>query len=317
LGEAVDNESYHGFSRNTLILSIILNIALASSAGYLYFLSRSQGSLIDGLSDDVNELTESVNMHEQQMSMLNNQLEYYMDLANYYSNKSTSENGASAPIGHTTIPIVAVHTIQNRFNVEYEGVVMECEIELVEGAGRVLVDTVPMIGIDIQSSVRTATLVVEELAGLSFSNTDIVLTIRGTQEVDVVEGTQEVDVVDGGSAGAAITVALLAAVNNQELDESVYVTGTIKSDATIGEIGGAVYKALAVVELGATKFLVPKGQETIVVYQPKTVERFGRTRLIYDKVYMSLEEYLAEKGYVLDVIEVESIQEAYEIFSLS
>lgn len=308
MGEAVDEKSYHGFSRNTLVLSVILNIALASSAGYLYFLSRSQGSLIEGLSDDVNELTESVNMHEQQMSMLNNQLEYYMDLANYYSNKSTSENGASAPIGHTTIPIVAVHTIQNRFNVEYEGVVMECEIELVEGAGRVLVDTVPMIGIDIQSSVRTATLVVEELAGLSFSNTDIVLTIRGTQEVDVV---------DGGSAGAAITVALLAAVNNQELDESVYVTGTIKSDATIGEIGGAVYKALAVAELGATKFLVPKGQETIVVYQPKTVERFGRTRVIYDKVYMSLEEYLAEKGYVLDVIEVESIQEAYEIFSLS
>ena len=301
----INNKPYHDPSRNTIILSIILNVALASLSGYLYFLSRSQDNLIDSMTEDLNDLTDSVNKHEQQMNMLNNQLEYYTDLANYYSNKSTSGNGASAPIGYTTIPIVAVHTIQNRFNVEYEGVVMECEIELVKGSGRVLVDTVPMIGMDIQSSVRTATFVVEKLTGLSFSDTDIVLTIRGTHEVDIV---------DGGSAGAAITVALLAAVNNQELDESVYVTGTINSDATIGEIGGTVYKALAVAELGATKFLVPKGQKTIVIYQSKTVEIFGRTRVIYDKVYMSLEKYLAESGYVLDVIEVESIQEAYEIF---
>ena len=308
MDDTVKNNSYNGFARNILILSIILNVVLASLSGYLYSLNSSQGSLIDSLMDDVNELTESVNMHEQQLSMLNTQLEYYMDLANYYSNQSSSENGASVPIGFTSIPIVAVHTIQNGFNVEYEGVVMECEIELVAGSGRVLVDTVPIIGIDIQSSVRTATLVVEEITGLSFSNIDVVLTIRGTQEADIV---------DGGSAGAAITVALLAAASDQELDESVYMTGTIKSDATIGEIGGVAYKALAVAELGATKFLVPKGQETIVIYQPKTVERFGRTRVIYEKIYMSLEEYLAGKGYVLDIIEVESIQEAYDIFSLA
>ena len=303
---AVDNKSSNRFSMNILILSISIIFLLTLSTGYLFFLNMSQENLIDNLTNDINELTESINMQEQQLNMLLKQTEYYRDLANFYSNQSTFRNGTQAQHGYSTIPIVAVHSIQNGFNIDYEAIVMTCEIELVEGSGRILVDTVPMIGIDLQSSVRTATLVVESLTGLSFSNTDIILTIRGTQEIDTV---------DGGSAGAAITVALLAAVNNQELDSSVYITGTIMSDAKIGEIGGVVYKAIAVAELGGTKFLIPYGQKNIILYQAVTEERFGRTRVTYEKVYVNLEEYLLEKGYNLDIIEVESIQDAYNIFS--
>ena len=93
------------------------------------------------------------------------------------------------------------------------------------------------------------------------------------------------------------------------------MTGTIKSDKTVGEIGGTAYKALAVAEQGAEKFLVPKGQNTILVYQPKTVNFFGRSITTYERLYMDLEEYLAEQGYLIDIVEVESIEQAYEIFS--
>ena len=293
-------------TRSVLIFSVIVNIILASFTGYFFQLNTSQKNQIDELTNTINETMESIRFLELQLNMSTTQLDYYMELADFYSNQTTSQNGASSLIGESTIPIVALQTIRKGFNVEYKGVVMEAEVDLVEGDGRVLVNTVPMIGIDIQSSVRTAVLVVEELSGVSFSKTDVILTIRSVQEADVV---------DGGSAGAAITIALLAAVNNQALVEGIYMTGTIKSDKTVGEIGGTAYKALAVAEQGAEKFLVPKGQNTILVYQPKTVNFFGRSITTYERLYMDLEEYLAEQGYLIDIVEVESIEQAYEIFS--
>ena len=292
-------------AKTLLILSIIANVILALFSGYIVQLNFGQKSQIEDLTTSLNEVMESIRLMEQQLNMSTTQLEYYMELADYYSNQTTYQNGAPSVLGHSVIPIVAVRTIQKGFNIEYEGIVLEAEIELVEGSGRILVNTVPMIGIDIQSSVRTAVLVVEELTSVSLSQTDVVLTIRGTQEVEIV---------DGGSAGASITVALLAAVNNQDVKGGIYMTGTIKNDKAVGEIGGVAYKALAVAELGAEKFLVPEGQATIVVYKPKTVKFFGTRITTYERSYMDLEDYLLEQGYTLNVIEVESIEQAYEIF---
>lgn len=306
MDEFVEERPRRDSSRLILVSSVVFNIVLASLAGYAIWVNGGQRSQIDGLTDTLNEVTESVNLLEQQLNMSQQQLEYYIELANYYSGLAASNDAASGVMGQSSIPIVAVRTVQRGFTVEYQGVVMEAEVELVEGSGRVLVDTVPMIGIDIQTSVNTAVLVVEELAGVSLSKTDVVLTIRADEEVDVV---------DGGSAGAAITVALLAAVTDQEIAEGVYLTGTILNDMTVGEIGGVAYKALAVAELGAERFLVPKGQSTIVVYQQKTVELFRRRIVTYERVHMDLEEYLAGQGYSLDVVEVETVEDAFEYFS--
>jgi predicted S18 family serine protease len=305
MDEFLEERPRGGNSRLILVFSVVVNIVLASLAGYALWVNGSQRSQIDGLTDTLNEMTESTNLLEQQLNMSQSQLEYYIELANYYSGLAASDDAASGVIGQSSVPIVAVKAVQRGFTVEYQGVVMEAEVELVEGSGRVLVDTVPMIGIDIQTSVNTAVLVVEELAGVSLSKTDVVLTIRADEEVEVV---------DGGSAGAAITVALLAAVTEQEINEGVYMTGTIMNDMTLGEIGGVAYKALAVAELGAEQFLIPKGQSTIVVYQPKTVEFFRRSIVTYERVYMDLEEYLAEQGYSIDVVEVETVEEALEYF---
>lgn len=173
----------------------------------------------------MSEFTESTWALEQQLNLSANQLNYYKELALYYSGLKMSDGSSAYIKGRSSIPIVAVYTIQKGFQFEYQGVVMVLDIELVEGSGRILVDTVPKIDIDIQTSVRTAVMVAEELTGLSLSNTDVVLTVRASQEVEIV---------DGQSAGAAITVALMTAMTNQSVDQGIYMTGTINSDSSVG-----------------------------------------------------------------------------------
>jgi predicted S18 family serine protease len=263
-------------------------------------------SQIVDLSSSLNELTESSRALEQQFNMSTSQIEYYKELALYYSSLKTPNETAVYVIGCSTIPIVAVQTVQNGFHVDYRGVVMAVDIELVGGSGRVLVDTVPKIGIDIQTSVRTAVLVAEKLTGVSLSKTDVILTIRSGEEVDVV---------DGQSAGAAITVALIAAMTNRSVNEGVYMTGTINADMSVGAVGGVPYKALAAAENGSKCFIVPKGQSTVVVYKPATYKTYGgRTITVYEKETMELEDYLKENGYSVEVLEVENIEEAYTLF---
>jgi len=70
---------------------------------------------------------------------------------------------------------------------------MTCRVELREGSGRVLVSTVPRIGIDLQTSSRTAVFVAENLTGARLGETDAIITI---------EAEEPVEVVDGPSAGA-------------------------------------------------------------------------------------------------------------------
>ena len=293
--------------KNLFILSIVVNILLASFAGYTLWQNSSLRSNLDYLSSSYNHISEISRTLEQQLNITSAQLDYYKELAEHNSNITVSASTATGIIGRATIPIVALQTIQMGFQTEYRGVVMRADIELVEGQGRILVNTVPIIGIDIQTSVRTVAMVAENLRGASLSDTDIILTITASQDVDVV---------DGPSAGAAITVALLAALANQGLNQDVYMTGTIINDMSIGEVGGIPYKALAAAENGSKCFIVPKGQSTIVVYEPRIVENLRGQRFItYEKKTMQLQDYLEEQGYSIVIKEVETIEEAYAIFS--
>lgn len=261
---------------------------------------------IGDLSSSVNELTELSRILEQQLNLSENQVEYYKELALYYSSSEADDDAAAHVLGFSSIPIVAVQTVQTGFYYEYQGVVMAVDVELIEGSGRVLVDTIPKVGIDIQTSVRTAVLVAEELTGMSLSTTDIILTVRSSEEVDVI---------DGQSAGATITVALISAMTNRSVNEGVYMTGTINGDMSVGPVSGIQYKALAAAESGSTCFVVPEGQSTIVVYIPKTYKTFhGRTITRYEKELVELEDYLEENGYAVDVLEVACIEEANTLF---
>jgi hypothetical protein len=289
-----------------LTLSLIINIALASSCGYMYSLNqRTSGEAAEYVST-LNQLAERTVQLEQRLNMSTGQLEYYKELANYYATSAETQGNASGIIGEASIPILAVQTTQTLFQTSYRGYVLRADVELAEGQGRVLVNTEVLNGMDIQTSVRTAASVVEALTGASFGNTDIILTI--TSEVTV-------DAVDGPSAGAAITVALLAALRRVEVMEGVYMTGTVNSDGSVGKVGGVPYKALAAAEEGAETVIVPAGQGTVTLYEPKTIQLGRRILTTYEKVIMTLEEYLQENGYAVRVVEADSVLEAYMEFT--
>jgi len=303
---AMEENARRSYRSSLLILSILVNIVLVPVAGYIFLQNSSLEDQVLDLSSSLNELTESSMILEQQLNMSMTQLDYYKKLADYYSGLVTPGEDGAGVFAQSTIPIVAVRTIQSGFRVEYEGVVMEADIEFIEGDGRILVDTVPNIGIDIQTSVRTAVLVAQELTGISLSNTDLILTVRASEEVQVV---------DGQSAGAAITIAILAALTNQTVKQGVYMTGTINRNGSIGAVGGIAAKALAAAEKDSEWFLVPEGQSTIIVYKPTTYEIFpGWSRTVYQQETMELEDYLQEQGYSIIVEEVETIEDAYALF---
>lgn len=293
-------------SNRFVVFSIIINILLAGIGGYLYFQNQELNNDLSQQSLKINELTQSVFEIEQQLNMSTQQLEYYRGLTEYYSSLVSYSSNATGRRGKVDMPILAVQALKTFFNAEYEGHVLHAVLELQEGEGRILVNTEVINGVDIQTSVRTATQVVERLIGTSFSNTDIILTITATDQVDAV---------DGPSAGGAITVALMAALENKQIIDGVYMTGTIQSDGEIGQVSGIPHKALAAAEDGANKILVPVGQSNVVLYEPKTVKIGRLSYTTYEKVLVRLEDYLADEGYTLDVVEVSSVIEAYQLFT--
>ena len=84
--------------------------------------------------------------------------------------------------------------------------------------------------------------------------------------------------------------------------EGVYITGTINSDCSVGKVRGVPYKALAAAEEGADTVIVPPGQGTVTLYEPKTIKLGRSTLTTYERVTVSLMEYLQENGYTVDIV---------------
>lgn len=66
--------------------------------------------------------------------------------------------------------------------------------------------------------------------------------------------------IDGPSAGALMTIAVLAGYLGDEVDPNLTMTGTINPDGTIGPVGGIPHKLHGARDKGKTIVLVPGGQ---------------------------------------------------------
>ncbi len=292
-----------------LIISLLLNGATAYS---LIMIFRRNSELIrqtEALLNQNENLSSTIVNLRREIENLRSQVECYKAQVDYYSPFIERLNANVSVIGEAEINLVAVKTVYtDGFDVHYEGTVLKCTVELNIGQGRVLVNTVPRIGIDLQTSAQIAVAVAENFTGKPLSATDVIIT---------VEAEEEVNVVDGPSAGAAITLAIIAAINGEKLSDKVFITGTIMPDGSIGKVGGVAEKAEAVAAEGGKIFLVPKGEGTITVY--KRIEKQiapGVTLITWEPVQMSLQKYLNQKGYNMSVYEVDNIAEAYSYFKL-
>jgi len=179
-----------------------------------------------------------------------------------------------------------------------EGLVTNLTVEVKQGQGKSLVDIDGLLfWVDTQNSIRTAKNVAEQITLINLDNYDITYSI-----------VTNASAVEGPSAGAALALVTIAALENKKLKSNVMITGTIWHDGSIGRVGDVFAKARAAKLFGATTFLVPPGQsvETNREYKKKC-KNFLISKVCSSDWETSIVNISDEVG--IEVIEVENIEE--------
>ena len=148
---------------------------------------------------------------------------------------------------------------------------------------------------DTQISARKAAKAAEYYTGIELSNIDIAYNIK-------VNATA----IEGPSAGAAMAVSVIAALQNKTIKDNVMITGSIEEDGTIGMAGSIAEKAQASDEIDV--FLVPAGQLPVVYKKEKTC------KMINNYEYCET-EYIAEYTDInISIVEVNNVEDALQYF---
>ncbi len=132
---------------------------------------------------------------------------------------------------------------------EGKGELLQLSVEVRPGDGSVYFSTEPLVGVYTQSSEKTAVEIAMGLANKTEEDYDVLFKISESSSARIV---------DGPSAGAAMTVLVLAAVENRTIRKDATITGTIEDDGRVGEVGGVLEKAKAASLRGLGYFVVPE-----------------------------------------------------------
>lgn len=172
---------------------------------------------------------------------------YALDNSKVLSNNSKvlSDNSKVLPENGVTIPLVADRITDNG----EEGAILNAQVIVKNGTGHVFIDTSPYTQVDLQGSARIAAMVASDVLGIDQRLYDFYYII----EIDS-------PIIGGPSAGGALTVATIAAINNWQIKPGVVMTGTIDPDEDIGPVGGIPAKLEAAATKDTALFLVPQGQ---------------------------------------------------------
>jgi len=184
-----------------------------------------------------------------------------------------------------------------------DGLTTILTVQVVPGSGRVLANIDRLLfWTDTQNSIRTSRSVAAEVTGMNLSEYDIIYTIE-TNATSV----------EGPSAGTALTIATIAALERKEIDNTVLITGAINHDGTIGPVGEILQKAIAAKEAGYRLFLVPLMHSEQITYQTKKFcEPVGPSQICTTERIPNKISIAEETG--IEIVEVQDIQEALEYF---
>jgi uncharacterized protein len=169
-------------------------------------------------------------------------------------------------MNNITIVSMKVPAVDDKNN----GIATSLMVEAMPGSGRTLVDIDNLLfWADTQQSIRTARKVAANITGLDINNYDLIYSIQANATV-----------IGGESAGAAITITTIAALEKKRVNESVMITGTINHDGSIGPVSEILSKAQAAKRTGAELFLVPLLQSRDAVYETSQhCEKFGASEV--------------------------------------
>ena len=198
------------------------------------------------------------------------------------------------------------------------GLLSDLRVEIEPGDGDVFYRVQPYAQVDLQYSAETAAEVAARLTGTELNNVDVSFSIDAPAEI-----------IGGPSAGAAMTIAAIAAIENRHVRDDVVITGEIRPDGSIGAVGGIIEKAEAAEEAGMSLFLVPYGQSRVVTYQivpynyKDSKAGFSRIEIIprhggfgirkIEPVIIDLNEYAKQQGWNIEIREVSTVEEALEL----
>lgn len=133
-----------------------------------------------------------------------------------------------------------------------EGVALKLYVEKRPGSGRILVDIKnTLLETDLQSAALNSMAAAENLTGVKVKE-DIVFTMSSALDGDIV--------LTGESAGAAMAIAIVALIEDREINEKAVITGAVTATGKILSVSQVLSKAQAAKDVGADTLLVPEGQ---------------------------------------------------------
>lgn len=181
------------------------------------------------------------------------------------------------------------------------GIISTIEVLALPGNGSILADIDKIFfWVDTQQSIRQAKAVAEAVTGINLSRWDIVYRVSA-----------DADMVEGPSAGAALAIVTIAALQNKKLNSSVMITGTINEDGKIGPAGGIRQKAIAAKNAGASILLIAKGSMIEGWTKQMTCQRFD------GKEYCELDYVPGNQSIEgIEIREIGDIKEALSYFGI-
>ncbi|MFH1126931.1 MAG: S16 family serine protease [archaeon] len=183
------------------------------------------------------------------------------------------------------------------------GVSANLDVSVVPGSGQILINLNRVLSKEeTLNSIRMAALVASDIANIEIIDHDIIYDLYANATV-----------LEGPSAGAAITLATIAVLEDKKIRDDVMITGTINHDGTIGPAGKIKEKAISAKENGAKAFYVSVGSSTEINY---TEEEFCHTWGTYEycqpEIKATIIDLSEEAG--IQIIEAENIRDILDAF---
>ncbi len=237
-------------SRSLKIIAVILSVLLVGSSLLLYDQIKLQDERISELSAISENQKEAIVRLEQKNTQLEQNLS---ETERLLKNETQTRQRLEKEIFNLTMVAKSDYAVL-AVDEKDKGHIIPLEVMIKSGKGSLFLNVANVLFDEtLQSSAQTAVLVAREISRKSMFDKDVLINIEAPVQSQRIS-------ISGGSAGAAMTLAVIAALQGKPLRNDVYITGTINEDHTIGRIGGARAKALAAKDNGAVLFLVPEGQ---------------------------------------------------------
>jgi hypothetical protein len=242
-----------------LLVSLAFNIYLLGPDTITERFEMQGGESSQQTNDELREQLEECN---QSLQACDRQLESYRE--QLLEMENGSDECPLTFLGNATMQAPAivqrVELIERgpfvRERVTEEGAMLDISVEMVPGKGRVLVQTVPLMGVVFQDTANIAVSLAQERTGANISQNDVIFSITANEEIPGV---------DGPSAGALMTILMISSINSTPPDPLVTVTGTIDEQGHVGAVGGILEKAQISKDTGKELILIPEDNRQLEI----------------------------------------------------